>query len=337
MKKVPTRLLSLFLAVVLALSAVVPALAAGADWTQALDQAAAYVKKTVPDPQPSSTFGEWAVIGLARGERLDSAQRDRYLENLEAVLREKQGVLSSRKHTEYDRAILALTALGEDPRDAAGYDLLAPLEDFDQTVRQGLNGAVFALIALDSGGYDAAPGLREQYLQYILDAQLADGGWALSGSKADPDVTAQALQALAPYRADQEKAVVSGLACLTTLRSAGAYSTSEAYAQTVIALCALDEPVPDDLLAELLSFQRADGGFAHLPEGATDQMASEQALCALTALERAESGRSPLYQMEDAARGASASLPFQVLAVPLLAALVPATLLRPGFLPLPVK
>lgn len=57
MKKVPTRLLSLFLAVVLALSAVVPSLAAGADWAQALDLAAAYVKKTVPDPQPSSTFG----------------------------------------------------------------------------------------------------------------------------------------------------------------------------------------------------------------------------------------------------------------------------------------
>lgn len=337
MKQVPTRLTSLFLAVVLTLSTLFPTLAAEADWTQALDRAAAYVQKTVPDPQPSSIFGEWAVIGLAQGGRLDSAQGDRYLENLEAVLREKQGVLSSRKHTEYDRAILALTALGEDPRDAAGYDLLVPLEDFDRTVRQGLNGAIFALLALDSGNYDA-PDLREQYLQYILDAQLPDGGWALSGSKADPDLTAQALQALSPYRTGQERAVDSALACLTTLRSAGAYSTSEAYAQTVIALCALDEPVPDDLLTELLSFQRTDGGFAHLPEGDTDQMASEQALCALTALERAESGRSPLHQMKDAAQGTSASLSFHMLAVPLLATLVPATtLLHPGFLPLPAR
>ena len=36
-------------------------------------------------------------------------------------------------------------------------------------------------------------------MQAILNAALPDGGWALSGSEADPDMTAMAIQALAPY------------------------------------------------------------------------------------------------------------------------------------------
>ena len=39
---------------------------------------------------------------------------------------------------------------------------------------------------------------REKLIQVILDAQLTDGGWDLSADKADPDMTAMAIQALAP-------------------------------------------------------------------------------------------------------------------------------------------
>ena len=331
MKTTFKRFLSLFLTSALLLAGAVPALGAGPAWPGALEEAAAYLQQTVPAPQVSSTFGEWAVIGLARSGKLAPAQGERYLRNLENTLVEKQGVLSTRKYTEYARVSMALTALGEDPRNVGGYDLLAPLEDFDKTVRQGLNGAIFALIALDCGGYEADPALRVRYLNHILDAQLTDGGWALSGTQSDPDVTAQALQALAPYQADHEAAVSAGLACLAALRAADAFTTCEAYAQTIIALCALGKEVPGGLLTGFLSFRRSGGGFAHLPDGKTDQMASEQALCALTALERADRGQSSLYDMEDAApdRGTNATSGIMLAAV-LTAVLVPASILRLG-------
>ena len=96
------------------------------------------------------------------------------------------GELSDKKFSEYSRVILALTAIGKDPADVGGYDLLAKLADMDKVTYQGLNGAIFALIALDSAGYEvpaAAEGAnqtsREALVAYILDKQLSDGGWAL--------------------------------------------------------------------------------------------------------------------------------------------------------------
>ena len=54
-----------------------------------------------------------------------------------------------KKHTEYSRVILALTSIGKDAQNICGYDLTAPLLDYDKTVWQGINGAIWALIALD--------------------------------------------------------------------------------------------------------------------------------------------------------------------------------------------
>ena len=40
--------------------------------------------------------------------------------------------------------ILALGAIGRDPRDVGGYDLVKPLGDFDAVIKQGMNGAAWA-------------------------------------------------------------------------------------------------------------------------------------------------------------------------------------------------
>ena len=75
----------------------------------------------------------------------------------------------------------------------------------DYVKKQGINGPVFALIALDTGDYEipqtdaANPTTREKLVQTILDAQVANGGWTFFGSTADPDMTGMAIQALAPY------------------------------------------------------------------------------------------------------------------------------------------
>ena len=91
-------------------------------------------------------------------------------------------------------------AAGYDPRDVAGYDLTAPLEDFDKTIWQGINDPIFAL---DSLNYPNSQ--RDVYIAGILKLQLNDGGCNLSGSGAgDPDVTGMTLQALAKYQSKPE-------------------------------------------------------------------------------------------------------------------------------------
>ena len=274
------------------------------------------------------TFGsEWLVIALARSGR---DVPDSYYDSVVKAVQSAKGQLSDKKSTEYARTILALTAIGKDPADVGGYDLLARLADMDDVTYQGINGAIFALLALDSGKYDvpaAAEGgtqvTRDGLVAYILAQQLSDGGWALSGTSADPDVTAMALQALAPYRTGDETvdaAVDKGVQLLSDMQlSDGGYSSwgtlnSESCAQVLIALAALGiDPVSDSrfvkngltVLDALLAYA-VSGGFRHTVDGEADAIATEQALCALTAYARLLDGKTALYDMTDVLGGQTA-------------------------------
>ena len=270
-------------------------------------------------------FGsEWLVLALARSGR---DVPDSYYDSVVKAVQSAKGQLSDKKSTEYARTILALTAIGKDPTDVGGYDLLARLADMDDVTYQGINGAIFALLALDSGKYDvpaAAEGgtqvTRDGLVAYILAQQLSDGGWALSGTSADPDVTAMALQALAPYRTGDETvdaAVDKGVQLLSDMQlSDGGYSSwgtlnSESCAQVLIALATLGiDPVSDSrfvkngltVLDALLAYA-VSGGFRHTVDGEADAIATEQALCALTAYARLLDGKTALYDMTDVLGG----------------------------------
>ena len=268
--------------------------------------------------------GEWLVIALARSGR---DVPDSYYDSVVKAVQSAKGQLSDKKSTEYARTILALTAIGKDPADVGGYDLLARLADMDDVTYQGINGAIFALLALDSGKYDvpaAAEGgtqtTRDGLVAYILAQQLSDGGWALSGTSADPDVTAMALQALAPYRTGDETvdaAVDKGVQLLSDMQlSDGGYSSwgtlnSESCAQVLIALATLGiDPVSDSrfvkngltVLDALLTYA-VSGGFRHTVDGEADAIATEQALCALAAYARLLDGKTALYDMTDVLGG----------------------------------
>ncbi|MDR1960773.1 MAG: DUF4430 domain-containing protein [Gracilibacteraceae bacterium] len=341
-----TRTSAIFLVLVLALtaplSACAPADAAAGDTAlrdTALRDTAAYMLKTVEAPEVGSIGGEWAVIGLARsGCDVPDAYYADYYENVEAYVRECDGILHERKYTEYSRVILGLTAAGYDPRDVGGYDLTAALGDFENTVWQGINGPIWALIALDSRDYPIpanraakTQATRELYLEEILRRQLPDGGWNLTagadgeiapGERADPDITGMALQALAKYQDKPEvrAATDRALSCMAeTQGGEGGYTSwgtpnSESVAQVLVAICELGIS-PDDerfvkngltLEGSLLSYKNADGSFRHTADGSgNSQMSTEQALYALAAAQRARDGGNSLYRMSDAPRRAA--------------------------------
>lgn len=312
------------LSALLLLLAMLVSLAACGKEETPIEKTARYLQAQIPEPTCAAVGGDWLVFGLARsGVRMPQKYFDAYYKNVEDYIVSVNGVLSRKKNTEYSRVVLALTAIGKNPADVAGFNLLLPLGDFDETVRQGVNGAIFALLALDSGGYEIpevpeaeTQATRELYVGELLQREIPDGGWALTGSTPDADMTAMALQALAKYREqpEVEAAVERGLAVLSSLQEPdGGYaswgsSNSESVAQVIVALTELGVPLDDerftknDLTVEdaLLRFAQESGAFVHVLDGGGDDgMATEQAFYALAAIHRAETGKTTLYDMTD--------------------------------------
>jgi len=244
------RITALFLTILLTVTVVLPVSAASAD--DALSDTAKWLQKNVTNPVVASVGGEWAVIGLSRSDvSVPQKWYDTYYKNVETYVKACGGVLHNRKYTEYSRVVLALTAIGKDPTNVAGYDLTAPLNNYEKTVWQGINGPIWALIALDSGNY--ACSVRQKYIDCILEKELPQGGWTLTGSAADSDMTGMALQALANYQ-DQPKvkaAIDRALVWISKNQNAnGGFSTygeatCESTAQIIVALCTLGIDLKD--------------------------------------------------------------------------------------------
>ena len=270
-------------------------------------------------PTVNSTGGEWMVIGLARsGRTVPAGYYDNVVEYVKANA-DKNERLHRAKVTDNARVILALTAIGKDVTNVGGHNLLKGLDNMDYVQTQGINGPIFTLIALDSHNYPTMGDVtREKLIQVILDAQLTDGGWALSADKADPDMTAMAIQALAPYYKTNETvkaAVDKALEALSTLQRPdggfGSWGTinSESCAQVIVALTALGiDPTADSrfvkngltVLDALAGFYVTGGGFYHTKgESKVNGMATEQGYYALAAYYRFANAQTRLYDMSD--------------------------------------
>ena len=329
------RVLCLVLILTCILVLAVPASAAKEPDLQALvDGTAKYMLSAVPKPELGSIGGEWAVLGLARsGYAVPDGYFEEYYGRIIQDVQAVQGVLHTRKYTEYERVVVALSAIGKDARDVGGYDLLAPLGDYDKTVWLGINSAIWALIALDSANYPMpqnpeaeTQATRQMYINYILAEELDEGGWTLdrrtSADPANPDITGMALQALAKYQDQPEvaAAIDRALTCMSKKQNAqGGYSNSdgdpnlESAAQVLVALCELGIGWNDPrfvkngstLLDNVLTFRTASGGFYHVADGSlreneNNQMSAEQGFYGLVACLRYEKGKNSLYRMTDA-------------------------------------
>ena len=287
----------------------------------ALKKTASYEMKTVEDPASDALGGEWTVMALARsGEEVDENYFEKYRANVEKRVKEQEGVLSENRYTEYSRAVLALKSIGKDPTDIGGYDIEKPLEDFDTVVSQGLNGAIYALLALNADDPDANKDgeLEQKYLDYIVEKEKDDGGFSLddNATNGDVDLTAMTLQCLEPYQDenDVKEVIDKGVEFLAdTQDDDGGYTaygakSSESISQTVIALSAVgvdcneDERFQKDgkgLYDTLMTFCQKDGSFKHILDGESDPMATDQAFCAMVAYQRYQNKKNSFFDMTD--------------------------------------
>lgn len=323
----------LIVAMLMSLSVTAMAAVSEERLSEAIGDTAEYLCKTIKNPQVGSIGGEWAVLGLARsGCDVPREYYQNYYKTVESYVKACGGVLHDKKYTEYSRLIVALSAMGKDARNVAGYDLTKALGDYDKTVWQGLNGPIWALLALDSRDYPMpenpqakTQATRQMYIDRILECQLPDGGFSLFGgteasskdSSSDPDVTGMALQALAKYQ-DQsavKTATKKALECISQKQSSsGGFASwgtanSESCVQIIVALCELGIPLDDSrfvkngntLLDNLMSFYIKGNGFLHTKEGSgSNQMATEQGFYGLVAAQRFQQGKNSLYRMQDA-------------------------------------
>lgn len=272
-----------------------------------------------------SIGSEWVIIGLARsGREVSDEYYTSVVKFVSENINEKEQV-DAAKSTENAKVILALTSLGFDVTDVGGHNLLQGLTDMNYVKAQGINGPIWTLIAFDSHDYEIPKAVvgadqvtREKLVSYILQTQLDDGGWALRGNEADPDMTGMALQALAPYydsNSEVKAAVDEALDCLSDIQQPdGGYMSkgvinAESCAQVVVALTALGiDPDSDErfikndcsVLDALLTFAMEEGGFKHTATSSlASSMATEQGNYALAAYDRFRNGKTSLYDMSD--------------------------------------
>lgn len=309
---------------------------ADADTTKIYEQTGKYLNG-LGTPGVGSTGGEWLTIGLSRADYdvSDEWSEGYYANAVDYVKKEidkDTGRLHRVKSTDNSRLILALTATGRDVTDVGGYNLLTALADLDYLQKQGNNGPIWALIALDSHDYEipevqteGTQATRENIIDTILKGRNSDGGWSLnkteSGSS-DVDMTAMAIQALAPYYKDEshskhaevKAAVDKALALLSDMqKKTGGFDSwgtvnAESCAQVLTALTSLGiNPEKDErfikgdysVIDALLSFAVDDKGFQHVAGGGLDGMATEQAYYALASYYRLLDGKTSLYDMSD--------------------------------------
>lgn len=267
---------------------------------------------------------DWVAMALAlTGSQEDFDAYSEALQSYVETAYARDGGLEKVKSTTYHRIALLVLALGGDPAafgtkpDGSAIDLIADgtyAFAGESVGLQGLNGWIYALLALDASGVEVpqnAKFTREEMVQAIVTAQEPDGGFGLTAGKSDVDITAMALQALAPYAGEYSETVEAALEFLSGSMDENcrysSYGTesAESSAQVILALCALGiDPEADSrfsrgegsVLSGLEAFRQPDGTYGHTPEdGEGNYLATAQTLLALKALENLRSGKGWIF------------------------------------------
>ena len=277
-------------------------------------------------PIQQAIYGnEWGMITLAKFDLLTDEIKESYAKSVKEYL-DSIGTakISNTRSTAVSGVVLALSGMGENVYDFYGYNLLEPLSDMDYITNQGINGAMYALMAFDTNAeYDipkAAEGVnqttREKLIAEILNAQGKDGGWSFDvGNKSDADMTGIALQALAPYKDNEsvKPAIEKALAFLSDNQGENGGFTSygsqdsESCSQVIAGLTMLDIDVLTDsrfikdgntAFDMLMRYYRNYGQFAHYEDGEENSISTSQAYYAIAVMYESKNGTSdkPIFE-----------------------------------------
>ena len=301
------------------------------DISAVLNATLAMQAATVTEPAFGTNFGEWTVFGLARGGYYanDSKYFADYYDRIVAYVNEKaaeinkNGALDKNKSTDNSRLIMALASIGKDATTVGNWDLVEAYSanGINWIKKQGMNGTIWTLIALDCGGYETSdPTIRQQCVDAIVSAQHNDGGWSLVTAKTQPsnvDITGMTLTALYPYR-DQPAVAAACETAFNWLSESqlenggfpyGKGETSESCVWAIVAATTWGiNPDTDprfikngnSAIDNLLTYYLEDEAkFEHGRGAGANAMATDQATYGLIAYDRLINGKKALYDYSD--------------------------------------
>ena len=244
---------------------------------------------------------EWYVYALAAsGIALDYSAYARALNDLTT----QKNVASASTRQKYAMILLA-----------CGYtsDFVETTQN-DSLGKLGIMSYIFGL-HLATNGFAPDGVSADEIVDTILTLRRADGGFSVTGEVSDVDVTAMALQALAPYahRSDVSAVIDDCLALLSEKQTENggfvAYGVEnpESASQVIVTLCTLGiDPLTDarfikngsTALDAILRFRLENGGFSHVMGENENANATMQVFLATTALDNLRQGGNSLYVLE---------------------------------------
>ena len=263
------------------------------------------------------TYGaEWSLFTLLRaGASLSQSDLDSYYASVVQQLQSGGRMLP----TDYFRVVVALLAMGKDPTDVEGMDLIQTLCSYPNLDRMTSNMMAYTLLALDTKDYEVPQGAlwsREALIEKLLTFQNAEGGFGLSSAdRVSVDVTAMTLQALAPYREMEQvhSAFDRALEYLRSQMTADCGYINEgddngctaAQVLTALAVAGIDPLDPDNgfthgsynLVTKLDQFRRESGFTTFLSSQQPDGMGTVQIGYALEAYRRFAAGENALFDL----------------------------------------
>ena len=317
MKNKLQKTLLCFLAVILLLTGAMPVFAGGA--TRTVSEAQNFIDGIVAYQQSKAgvtsiqgwingtltknagSSSEWYAIALSQYGDYDFSSYQKALLNY--LGNNESGNASSRQ-----KYALALIACGS--TDTYIYSVLN-----NSIGQQGVMSWIFGLHLLNNG-YTSNEYSLSAVKQKLLSLQLSDGGWSITGSNSDVDVTAMAVQALAPYyKTDSSvrSAVNNALTLLSNRQkekgdfASYGVNNPESTAQVLTALSSLGIDCETDrrfikngntLFDGIALYRLSDGTFCHKQGGTSNGNATVQVFYSMVSYLRMKKGQSCIYVLD---------------------------------------
>ncbi|MEJ1312414.1 hypothetical protein QY888_09735 [Latilactobacillus sakei] len=261
----------------------------------------------------------WSALALiSSGAQLTTVQKATFHQ---VFAEELTGMAGHYSATDLERLTIGIAAIGEDPTQFNGVNLIA--EIIKKAATAGITGQVYGIIALSTQDYGSqANQTINQLIDLVLKQQNTAGGWAFFGSVSDLDITGMTMSALGMHR-DQPKvqsALDRAVALLKTTGFVkttggflipGGFSTEENSNSTAMAILGLAaagvNPATTFVgdkgatpITNLIAYQKADGQFRRMMGGDDGalSMSTEQAVYALGQYDYLLKGKGSIYNFK---------------------------------------
>lgn len=267
---------------------------------QAIDRAVNYL---LQKEKTKGVLSPWSYIALAAAwQSLDETRAGQACDKMLSALQ-------SGEMNDYATAVLIILARGGNPYHYQGQNLIQKIKDaqlpggkFADNVNSGgenlVNAHIWAVLALSAAGADIPD--KEKALQWLIAQQHADGSFywdATDRDTSDVDSTGMALMAMGAMGENKDSAPVKkAVAYIKTIQKdnggfdAWGAENPETCNMVIEGLVAVGiSPTGEELskpngnpVTAMLGFQLPDGSFEHLKGMGSNEMATQQALIALT-------------------------------------------------------